>query len=31
MCGRYTLATPVAELSRIFGFPELPNLAPATT
>ena len=28
MCGRYTLATPVAELSRIFGFPELPNLAP---
>ena len=28
MCGRYTLATPVAELSRIFGFSELPNLAP---
>mgnify|MGYP000504084191 CR=1 FL=1 len=28
MCGRYTLATPVAELSRIFGFAELPNLAP---
>jgi putative SOS response-associated peptidase YedK len=28
MCGRYTLATPVAELSRIFGFPELPNLSP---
>lgn len=26
MCGRYTLATPVAEMSRMFGFPELPNL-----
>ncbi len=28
MCGRYTLATPVAELGRIFGFDERPNLAP---
>ena len=28
MCGRVLLATPVAELSRLFGFPELPNLSP---
>jgi len=27
MCGRFTLSTPVAEMSRVFGFPELPNLA----
>lgn len=28
MCGRVLLATPVAELQRLFGFPELPNLSP---
>jgi len=28
MCGRFVVATPVAEMGRIFGFPERPNLAP---
>ncbi|HET6518666.1 MAG TPA: SOS response-associated peptidase [Geminicoccaceae bacterium] len=29
MCGRYTLATPVDDLQRRFGFAERPNLAPS--
>jgi putative SOS response-associated peptidase YedK len=28
MCGRYSLTTPVEALRRLFGFAELPNLAP---
>jgi putative SOS response-associated peptidase YedK len=28
MCGRYSLTTPVDVLRRLFGFAELPNLAP---
>lgn len=28
MCGRFVQATPVAELARMFGFPELLNLEP---
>lgn len=28
MCGRYNLTTPVEALRRLFGFVELPNLAP---
>lgn len=28
MCGRFVQATPVAELARMFGFAERPNLAP---
>ncbi|ACI99003.1 SOS response-associated peptidase [Rhodospirillum centenum] len=28
MCGRFVMATPVAELARLFGVPERPNLAP---
>ncbi|MFC7334470.1 SOS response-associated peptidase [Rhodocista pekingensis] len=28
MCGRFVMATPVAELARLFGVPDRPNLAP---
>ncbi|WP_029010477.1 SOS response-associated peptidase [Azospirillum halopraeferens] len=28
MCGRLLLATPVAEMGKVFGFPERPNLMP---
>lgn len=29
MCGRYLLTTPIGDLSKLFGFIELPNLSPS--